>query len=208
MNLGERIREHRERKGLSLRQLSDEISVAASTIGDWERGDSRPRPKALAKVASYFGTTQAELEYGRGNVAQPVEKFDHVEVPGQSSWSVPMRGYVGANTEFTPFEDFDEMIETRVKPVPSTFAMVVDGDSMKPPFGHGTVLLASRRESNPDKHIGDAVVCGLPDGRVIFKVLERGTRNGVFRLHSLNSNYEDLLDQRVDYVLPLDNVQF
>jgi len=48
------IRKLRKEKELSQANLAKELKVAQQTIGKWEKGITRPRPKMLEKIADYF----------------------------------------------------------------------------------------------------------------------------------------------------------
>ena len=53
----ERLKELREEKGLSLKQLSKEISISDVAIGRWERKARIPNIEALIVIAQYFNVT-------------------------------------------------------------------------------------------------------------------------------------------------------
>lgn len=53
MTLGEKIKVAREKKGLSQRQVAEQVGVSQPAYFEWERGDSVPswaRMKALAQI--------------------------------------------------------------------------------------------------------------------------------------------------------------
>jgi len=61
-----RVREHREKAGLSQGQLADVVDVSRQTINSIEKERYAPSlPLALA-LARYFGTSVEEL-FGKGN---------------------------------------------------------------------------------------------------------------------------------------------
>ena len=59
--LGERIRELREEKDLSLRELARTLGVSAAFMSDVELGRRYPSDELLVKVAKKLGTTVEEL---------------------------------------------------------------------------------------------------------------------------------------------------
>ena len=56
-----RLRELREKKGVSQAVLSAALGVSKSTVGLWETGDTLPDAKALYNMAGYFGVSSDYL---------------------------------------------------------------------------------------------------------------------------------------------------
>ena len=60
--LGERIRELREERDLSLRELAKKLGdLSAAFLSDIELGRRHPSPKVLARMARELGTTVEDL---------------------------------------------------------------------------------------------------------------------------------------------------
>lgn len=57
MDVGTRIREHREAAGLRQDQLAERCHVSRQTISNWERGKTLPDIESLKVIALEFGTT-------------------------------------------------------------------------------------------------------------------------------------------------------
>lgn len=60
--LGQQIRELREQKDLSLRDLAKKIDVSAPFLSDVELGRRNPSDKILGKIAQILGTTLEKLQ--------------------------------------------------------------------------------------------------------------------------------------------------
>lgn len=59
-----RIKELREKKGLSLRELSARVGIPASTLGSYEQtgtGARNPKKENVIKIANFFGVTPLYL---------------------------------------------------------------------------------------------------------------------------------------------------
>lgn len=56
-----RLKELREEKGLTHKQLSDDIGVPVRTISRWENGHSDMILKNAIKLAEYFDVTRDEF---------------------------------------------------------------------------------------------------------------------------------------------------
>lgn len=52
-----RIKELRQERNLSLRDLASELNIAYSSLGKYERGDQQPSFETLIKIADYFNVT-------------------------------------------------------------------------------------------------------------------------------------------------------
>lgn len=52
-----RLRELRSEKGLSLRELADELHLSYSSIGKYERNEAQPSFEILFKIADFFDVT-------------------------------------------------------------------------------------------------------------------------------------------------------
>lgn len=59
--IGERIRELRKRKNLTLRELAAELEIPFTTLGNYERGDRQPDFDFVLNVAKYFGVSMDYL---------------------------------------------------------------------------------------------------------------------------------------------------
>ncbi|KYD11045.1 hypothetical protein B4102_0105 [Heyndrickxia sporothermodurans] len=63
--LGERIRQLRKEKGMTLRDLSNELEIPFTTLGNYERGDRQPNFETFKAIAEYF---EVSIDYLVGRV--------------------------------------------------------------------------------------------------------------------------------------------
>ena len=80
--LGQRIREHRRRAGLSQEALARRMDVSRQAVTKWESGQSAPSTENLFRLAELFGTTVDLLLPSEGADAPAAEA-----VPPLWSWS-------------------------------------------------------------------------------------------------------------------------
>ena len=59
--LGERIKQYRIQKGLSLRRLAEELGVDPGTLTRWEREEVEPRGKLTEKVILHLKILNARM---------------------------------------------------------------------------------------------------------------------------------------------------
>jgi len=60
--LGERIRELREKKDLSLREFAKKLDLSAAFLSDVELGRRFPSDEVLSKIATVLGVSEHELK--------------------------------------------------------------------------------------------------------------------------------------------------
>lgn len=64
MNVGQRIKALRLQKNMTLQQVGDAFGITRSAVGSWERGDTRPDPDKLMRLAKLFGTSVEHILNG------------------------------------------------------------------------------------------------------------------------------------------------
>ena len=70
----DQLKKLRKQKKLSQAEFAKEISVAQSTVGNWESGKRDPDFRTLKKIASYFGVSTDFLLDGSLESSAPKEK--------------------------------------------------------------------------------------------------------------------------------------
>ena len=61
MKVVNRIKEHRERLGLSMAELAEKIGVDASTVCLWEQGKRIPKYASIKRMAKLFGCSLGDV---------------------------------------------------------------------------------------------------------------------------------------------------
>ena len=59
--IGKRIREYREKRGMSQKELADKIGVSNSRVSNWEQGINRPDADILADLCRVLKVSPSEL---------------------------------------------------------------------------------------------------------------------------------------------------
>ncbi|HEX9835765.1 MAG TPA: S24 family peptidase [Alphaproteobacteria bacterium] len=127
----------------------------------------------------------------------------------QSGHRIPVVGYVGAGEVIYPLDDHAQGAGLdEIEPPPDesdgSFAVAVRGNSMAPRFKDGEYLGYSReRGLNPERCFGTECVVQTADGRKLVKILERGSRPGVFTLVSVNAAVPIEHDVVLDWIAPV-----
>lgn len=171
-----RIKELRNKLGLSQEALADRVGLSYQQVGKLERGDQRLKTDQLVLFAEALGVTPPTL------------------LPSDSG-SVPVVGYVGAGAEIFPVDDhargqgLDRVRAPAGMEPRDTVAVRIRGDSMLP-LEDGWLLFYSRREeATAEEIVGHLCVVKLAgDGPTLVKKVRPGYRRGRFNLLSTNAD--------------------
>lgn len=121
---------------------------------------------------------------------------------GAPGATVPVVGYVGAGATVIPIDDnaMGQGIDEVPAPLDATgdeVAVIVRGDSMYPAYHNGDTLYYREHAANMDQVIGRECVVRLEDGRVLVKMIMRGSRPNLFTLTSHNA--PPIADARIEW---------
>lgn len=116
----------------------------------------------------------------------------YLEIGGERA--VPIVGYVGAGAAAYYYAlDANELDATPgpVDATPQTVAVEIRGSSLGHIFDHWLAFYDDVRRPFTTDLLGKLCVVGLSDGRVLIKRVEKGVRDGLYRLVS---NGEEAID--------------
>lgn len=81
--VGKRIRELREKHGLTQDALAEILSVGPNVVGCYERGEYGPSKQVMLRLGTYFGVSTDYLLYGETadfqDVMERIERFSDVD---------------------------------------------------------------------------------------------------------------------------------
>ncbi|NGT16950.1 helix-turn-helix domain-containing protein [Achromobacter insolitus] len=119
MSLGERIRERRTAKRLTLQQVGDTFGINRASVSDWENNKTRPDLDRLVELARVLGTSTDFLLTGRRtSVTAPEWPFPDIE---PSRWqALPDR--VKGKIEGRVLAQVEEWEESNIKSAPTKAA--------------------------------------------------------------------------------------
>jgi phage repressor protein C with HTH and peptisase S24 domain len=173
-------------KGLSASGLAKKAGLDPTTFNKSKRitPEGRPRwpstesvAKSLAATGTSVATFMNLLVDGGKQVPQAVPLIGFAEA-GAGGYFDDGGFPVGKGWEEVPFPQVND---------PHAYALEISGDSMKPAYRDGDVIVVS-----PAANVrrGDRVVVKTTDGEVIVKELRRKTTKSI-ELRSLNSEHRD-----------------
>lgn len=181
------IRRLREAKNLNQSQLAKLAGTSQPQINRLENSARKLTKEWAERLAPHLGIAAVELLF-----SDP--QLEDIEVVGQ----------VGADTEGQIIHGDGQGQLGWVDPIPgataSTVAAIIRGHSMRPyAEDGGIVYYDDRRDPPTDDMLGEVVIIGLEDNRVLLKRLLRPTigKKGFFDLESFNG--DQMPNQRVEW---------
>lgn len=190
--LGKRIRAAREAKGWSQVRLGQAIGQSQGAVSFWEKGEREPGRDMVARIAAETGVPLEQLE----------------DFGTSASDSVEVVGYVSAGAALLTYGAGQGPFDTVPAPrhrTDNTVAVVVQGTSLGPAFDESIVFYDDVRSPVTEDQIGRLCVVGLPDDRILVKVLRKG-EGGRFHLLS-NTAEEPLWNQEVAWAARVTEVR-
>jgi len=184
--LGARIRELREKAGLSLKAFGEKIGVSDAAVIRYEKGERYPQHKALARIAEFGNvsiqwltmgdaeTTMYELVEDLSDRSKEIAEYYRTRKP------IPVVGTASANPNATI--EWEE-IEHEVTEFGPVIAIRVEDDSMEPLARQGQFVLAI---PDADLHDGDLAVLRIRRKGVLFKRIYYNKTANTFELQSAN----------------------
>lgn len=164
-----RIREWRDKRELTLEELSERTGISTSYLSRMESGARNVSIKNLEKMAAALEISPSEL------------------VTGSDKRTAPMVGYVGAGAEAHLFDHGQGpfgMVDAPDGSTDATVAVEIRGESLGSFFDRWLVFYDDVRDPPTMDLVGKLCVIGLPDGRVLIKKLAKGSQRGLFTLLS------------------------
>ncbi len=192
--LGKYLKDKREEKGLSAREVARRAGISDGHVLYIENEQRKPTFDVLMKIIKALNADVQEFLQETGYLPVNVEP-----VAMKNTRPVPVVSWVIAGKweavcdNFQP-GDADDWIETEVKGK-NVFALKIKGDSMEPEFKEGEIVIVN---PHVEAKSGDYVVVKNDEEEATFKQLKVYGETTV--LHPLNPKYPDIeLKKRVKY---------
>lgn len=178
------LRAARKAKRLSLESLAEMVGISTSQLSRFESGKRRPRLDEAKALAFALGV--------------PLEQLTGT---GDGPMRVPLVGFVGAGAEAHLFDagqgPFDE-VQAPDNATPRTVAVEVKGDSLGAVFNSWLVYYDDEPQRPRTEHFNQLCVVGMPDGRVLVKMLKRGVLRD--RYHLISNTELPIYDADISWV--------
>lgn len=182
MDLGKKIRAHRDELGLTQAELADKLGLTYSSVSQWESGRATPRTPILRQLADLFDTTVAELMG---------EDATETAISGTSRM-VPLLGFahMGEPCDEGNLADEVEVPASIADAHPRGFMVHAQGGCMDNRFPHDALLLV-----DPDMEPvnGQPVLAETSDYGAVVRNYTRGRSTVMLTADSHSGEYDDIL---------------
>lgn len=182
MDLGKKIRAHRDELGLTQAELADKLGLTYSSVSQWESGRATPRTPILRQLAELFDTTVADLMG---------EDATEAAISGTSRM-VPLLGFahMGEPCDEGNLADEVEVPASIADAHPRGFMVHAQGGCMDNRFPHDALLLV-----DPDMEPvnGQPVLAETADYGAVVRNYTRGRSTVMLTADSHSGEYDDIL---------------
>lgn len=182
MDLGKKIRAHRDELGLTQAELADKLGLTYSSVSQWESGRATPRTPILRQLADLFDTTVADLMG---------EDAAEAAISGTSRM-VPLLGFahMGEPCDEGNLSDEVEVPASIADAHPRGFMVHAQGGCMDNRFPHDALLLV-----DPDMEPvnGQPVLAETADYGAVVRNYTRGRSTVMLTADSHSGEYDDIL---------------
>lgn len=182
MDLGKKIRAHRDELGLTQAELADKLGLTYSSVSQWESGRATPRTPILRQLADLFGTTVADLMG---------EDAAEAAISGTSRM-VPLLGFahMGEPCDEGSLADEVEVPASIADAHPRGFMVHAQGGCMDNRFPRDALLLV-----DPDMEPvnGQPVLAETSDYGAVVRNYTRGRSTVMLTADSHSGEYDDIL---------------
>lgn len=183
MDMGERLKELRLKKGATQEEVGKVINVTKPTIMKYEKGlVENLKRSSIEKLAKYFEVAPSYL------MCLDENKTDRL---GNPVTSIPILGTVKAGYDYLAQENWIGTIDVETSLVGNGneyFALKVHGDSMSPVLIENDIVIIKKQN---DFENGDIVVAIINGNEATIKKGKKSDSS--ILLQPLNSAYEPLI---------------
>lgn len=195
MELSTRLKEIREREGMSRQECADKLLLSYSALSKYETGERKPDIDILLEFSKQFGITLDQIV----NPDTP-----HKKVVTHSKTFIPILGTIRAGIPIMASDNFDGELDLG-KEFKSDFALRITGDSMSWAGIHDGDLALLRHTEIAQN--GDIVAAGKADGDWTATLKYYIKNNGSPLLRAANPDYEDIqMDDKYRIIGVLEHV--
>lgn len=192
MTIGERIKELRERLGMSQVDFATKINVSKQSLYKYENNIITNIPSDKIEAAAKIGNVSPSYLMGWENNISPINNGTKEKKRGVT---INVLGRVAAGIPIEAVEDIidTEEISEALASTGEFFGLLIDGDSMEPDIHKGDTVIV--RQQN-DAESGEIVIAMVNGGDATCKRLIKYAEG--ISLVSLNNNYAPMFFSNKD----------
>ncbi|MFJ8519021.1 LexA family protein [Lysinibacillus xylanilyticus] len=128
------LKQQLDKRGLNQKDMARDLNLPETTVSNWMKASTYPRPDKIQLMADYFNIRRSELtEEQPTNLIEIQPNFAKIPILGIIACGEPI--LAEQNVEGYMYE-FSELL-----PAGNIFALVAKGDSMEPTIPNGSKVL-------------------------------------------------------------------
>jgi len=148
--IGDNIKRLRLGKGYSQEQLARKLDISQGAVSQWEKGKTIPDTPLLLQLAQIFGVSLNAFTDD-----SPQRDLDGVVA--MRNMAVPIIGDIACGTPITAQENVEGYAQLP-EGIHADFALKCRGDSMKPTFNDGDLVLIRKQPEVEDGQIAAVMI--------------------------------------------------
>ena len=142
-----------KRKGINQTDMARDLNFPETTVSNWMKAETYPRPDKIQLMADYFGVNRSDLTEKRATNIIPINShFVKIPVIGEIACGVPI--LAEQNIQDHIYEPLDSL------PAGEIFALRAKGDSMEPTIPNGALVLVREQSEVENGEIAAVLVNG------------------------------------------------
>lgn len=164
--LSTNLKRYLDRKGVTQTDMARDLNIPETTVSNWMKAETYPRPDKIQLMADYFNVRRSDLtEEQPTNLVEIQPNFVKVPILGKIACGEPL--LVAENIEGYTYEPTDSL------PSGNVFSLIAKGDSMQPTIPDGSIVLLREQ---PDCESGEiaAVLLNGDTEAVLKRVKKQG----------------------------------
>ena len=191
--LGKYLKDSRNAKGLSLRQVNKISDISYSHLNMIENGKRNVTPALLKNLAKLYGLDYIDLYEKAGYIdliedekKDMLKKIGAIPLSEIETTKIPVLGKVKAGYNYLAQENIIEYIYFNIdgSDKENYYALYVTGDSMEPLFDDGDIVIVHKQD---DFNNGDNCVILINGDEATIKKVYKGTTG--IKLQAVNPYY-------------------
>ncbi len=188
--MGEYLKNLREQKGLSTREVYDLSKVSNSYLSLVENGHRRASAVVLKKLAPVYGVDYLDLYVKAGYADLAEYEKNKTDEFGNPVVSIPLLGTVKAGYDYLAQENWEGTIDIKeeLAKTGEFFALRIKGNSMFETLWENDIVAVKKQDTAENKDIVVALING--DEATVKQYIE--IPSGII-LRPLNRTYDDLI---------------
>lgn len=187
-DMGNRIKEWRNKMGITAQELADMVNSSQGQISKLERGERRLDTDWMDRISKALN-------------CRPIDLILNEEA------KIPIIGSLGLNAEITLYKEGDKRLEETVECPPdndpkTTGAVKIKGEFLEPSASDNWILYYSKKQTAmSDKLLNKLCVVKVKNGPILYRRVQKGYKKGKYNL--LIHNAKMIEDADLEWAVPL-----